>query len=61
MPPYQVSTPQVMTVTAGGTSPLPMTPITMQDIRLVAGEGKLPAWAVLDAVNAILRQRGIVA
>lgn len=32
-------------------------PITMQDVRLVAGEGKLPAWAVLDAVNVILRRR----
>jgi len=32
-------------------------PITMQDIRLVAGEGKLPAWAVLDACNIIVRQR----
>lgn len=32
-------------------------PINMQDVRLVAGEGKLPAWAVLDAVNIILRRR----
>lgn len=32
-------------------------PITMQDVRLVAGEGKLAAHTVLDAVNAILRQR----
>lgn len=32
-------------------------PITMQEIRLCVGEGKLPAWAVLDGANAVLRQR----
>lgn len=33
------------------------TPITMSDIRLAAGEGKLSARAVLDAANAVLRMR----
>jgi hypothetical protein len=32
-------------------------PITMSDVRLAAGEGKLSAHDVLAAVNAILRQR----
>lgn len=32
-------------------------PITMQDIRLCAGEGKLPAWAILDVCNNIIRRR----
>ncbi len=32
-------------------------PITMQDVRLAAGEGKLSAHDVLNAVNAILRNR----
>lgn len=32
-------------------------PINMQDIRLIAGEGKLPQWALIDAFNIILRQR----
>lgn len=32
-------------------------PITMQDIRLQVGEGKLPPWAILDGANAVLRQR----
>lgn len=32
-------------------------PIGMQDVRLVTGAGKLPAWAILDAVNVILRSR----
>jgi len=32
-------------------------PITMSDIRLCAGEGKLTAHTVLDAANAVLRQR----
>jgi hypothetical protein len=32
-------------------------PITMQDVRLFAGEGQLDAAAVLSAVNAVLRQR----
>lgn len=31
--------------------------ITMQDVRLCAGEGKLSAHDVLNAVNAILRNR----
>jgi hypothetical protein len=31
--------------------------ISMQDVRLVAGEGKLSAHTVLVAVNVILRQR----
>jgi hypothetical protein len=31
--------------------------ITMQDVRLAAGEGKLSAHDVLNAVNAILRNR----
>lgn len=35
-------------------------PIGMQDIRLVAGEGKLSAANVLDATNIILRQRARV-
>lgn len=34
------------------------TPITMQDVRLMAGEGKLSGADVLAACNAILRQRG---
>lgn len=33
-------------------------PITMSDIRLVAGEGKLSASDVLAAANAVLRTRG---
>lgn len=33
------------------------TDISMQDVRLVAGEGKLTARQVLDSVNIILRQR----
>ena len=36
-------------------------PITMNDIRLCAGEGKLSAHAVLDAANAVLRQRARLA
>lgn len=32
-------------------------PIGMQDVRLVAGEGKLAAAHVLQAVNVILKQR----
>lgn len=32
-------------------------PITMQDVRLCAGEGKLSASTVLQAVNAILNRR----
>jgi hypothetical protein len=32
-------------------------PITMQDIRLVAGEGNLLGRHILDAVNIIIRQR----
>lgn len=32
-------------------------PITWQDVRLHAGEGKLSASAVLQAVNAVLRAR----
>lgn len=32
-------------------------PITMQDVRLIAGEGKLEAWTVLEACNVINRQR----
>ncbi len=32
-------------------------PITMQDIRLMAGEGKLSAHTVLEAANAVLRSR----
>ena len=32
-------------------------PITMQDIRLCAGEGKLSAATVLQATNAVLRMR----
>jgi hypothetical protein len=32
-------------------------PITMQDVRLVAGEGPLSATTVLDAINVILKQR----
>lgn len=32
-------------------------PVTMQDVRLRAGEGKLSAKIVLDAVNAELRAR----
>lgn len=36
---------------------MPPKPINMQDIRLVAGEGKLDAHTVLIAVNIILRQR----
>jgi hypothetical protein len=35
----------------------PLRPITMQDIRLIAGEGTLSARTVLEAVNVILRQR----
>jgi hypothetical protein len=35
----------------------PSETISMQDVRLVAGEGKLSAHTVLDAVNVILRQR----
>ena len=31
----------------------------MQDVRLVAGEGKLAAHHVLDAVNVILQQRAL--
>lgn len=34
-------------------------PISMQDVRLVAGEGKLAAATVLDACNAIIRQRKV--
>jgi hypothetical protein len=34
-----------------------MKPITMQEVRLVAGEGKLNAATVLQAVNVILKQR----
>ena len=34
-------------------------PITMQDIRLCAGEGKLSAATVLQAVNAILGRRAL--
>lgn len=33
------------------------TPITMQDVRLAAGEGKLTAQQTLDACNAVLRSR----
>ncbi len=32
-------------------------PITMQDVRLVAGEGRLDAATVLAACNAVLRGR----
>lgn len=32
-------------------------PITMQDVRLVTGEGTLVRRHILDAVNIILRQR----
>ena len=32
-------------------------PLTMSDIRLVAGEGKLTAHDVLAAANAVLRGR----
>jgi len=32
-------------------------PIGMQDVRLVAGEGKLSAAHTLQAVNVILKQR----
>jgi len=32
-------------------------PITMQDVRLFAGEGKFDAAAVLAAVNVVLRRR----
>lgn len=32
-------------------------PLTMSDIRLVAGEGKLTAHDVLAAANAVLRRR----
>ena len=35
----------------------PTPAITMQDVRLVSGEGKLSAATVLQAVNAILAQR----
>lgn len=34
-------------------------PITMQDVRLYAGEGKLSAATILQAVNAILARRSI--
>jgi len=34
-----------------------MKPITMQDVRLCAGEGKLSAATVLQACNAVIRQR----
>ncbi|RZN21957.1 hypothetical protein [Bradyrhizobium sp. Leo121] len=32
-------------------------PITMSDIRLVAGEGRLSQGQIVNAVNTILRQR----
>jgi len=34
-----------------------MNPLTMSDIRLVAGEGKLSAKDILAAVNGVLRMR----
>jgi hypothetical protein len=38
----------------------PIKPITMQDVRLIAGEGPLSARTVLHSVNVILQQKGIV-
>ena len=32
-------------------------PIRLEDVRQHVGEGRLPRWAVLDGVNATLRNR----
>lgn len=40
-----------------GVEPGPSEAITMSDIRLMAGEGKLSAHDVLNAANAVLRMR----